>query len=298
MSPYDDLVEAYLNYARVERGLRPATIEAYAQDLAQFGRFLEEGEPVDGEIRPDQVTGFLLHLSRSGLSTRSQARMLSALRGLFRFALSERMIAEDPTAKVDLPRLSHRLPKVLSSDEVEALLTAPNLDTPNGLRDAAMIHTLYASGLRVSELCSLKIEDLNVEARYLRVTGKGGKSRVVPISQVALELIARYLDEVRPAWAAAEEGPLFLTNRRGPMTRQGFWKLLRRHALAAGIKVSITPHMLRHSFATHLLENGANLRAVQAMLGHTDISTTQIYTHISRQHLIRMHQQHHPRSKS
>ena len=157
-----------------------------------------------------------------------------------------------------------------------------------------MLLLLYSSGLRVSELCSIEVEDLDVGARYLQVSGKGGKSRIVPVSEVATELIERYMYEVRPAWSASERGPLFLTNRRRPMTRQGFWKLLRRHAQTAGIGERVTPHMLRHSFATHLLENGANLRAVQAMLGHVDISTTQSYTHVSRKHLLRMHQQHHP----
>jgi integrase/recombinase XerD len=295
MSGYDELVEAFLNYARVEQGLRPATIEAYAQDLTSFGRYLEEVGHLEGEVLPDRIIGFLLELSRSGLSSRSQARMLSALRGMFRFAKRERLVAVDPTNKVDLPRLSRRLPKVLSPDEVVELLAAPHLETPNGLRDAAMLHTLYASGLRVSELCSLDMQDVNVVARYLRVEGKGGKTRVVPISEVALELIDRYITEVRPAWASTEDGPLFLTNRRSPMTRQGFWKMIRRYGLEAGIRLAITPHMLRHSFATHLVENGANLRAIQAMLGHADISTTQIYTHVSRQHLIKMHKQHHPR---
>ena len=221
--------------------------------------------------------------------------MLSALRGLFKFALRERLVKTDPTAKVDLPKLSKKLPTVLSTNEVDRLLEAPDQNTARGLRDAAMINTLYASGLRVSELCSLKVEDINMAAGYLVVTGKGDKSRVVPIGEVARDLIERYLDEVRPAYSATPSGTLFLTNRRRPMTRQGFWKLLRRYGVKAGITNRLTPHVLRHSFATHLLENGAHLRAVQAMLGHIDIATTQIYTHVGRRHLVKMHQQHHPR---
>ena len=295
MAGYDTLVDAYLNHARVELGLRPASIEAYARDLARFGDYLDDKIAEGEEVRPELITGFLLELTRTGLSTRSQARMLSALRGAFRFAKRERLLETDPTAKIDLPRVSRRLPHVLSIDDVEALLSAPDRETPAGLRDAAMLHLLYASGLRVSELCSIEVENLDLDSRFLQVTGKGGKSRIVPISEMAIELIERYLFEVRPAWSATDRGPLFLTNRRRPMTRQGFWKLLRRHGLAAGVGEQITPHMLRHSFATHLLENGANLRAVQAMLGHVDISTTQIYTHVTRRHLLRMHQQHHPR---
>jgi integrase/recombinase XerD len=292
---HDTLVDAFLNHVRIERGLRPATIEAYAQDLARFGAFLERQGLTDHEVEPEHVTGFLLHLVEQGLSTRSQSRMLSALRGLFRFAVRERLVSKDPTSKVDLPRISRRLPRVLSVADVETLLAAPDVETAQGLRDAAMVHTLYACGLRVSELCSLEVADLNAEAQFLVVKGKGGTSRVVPIGSVALDLVGRYLTEVRPAWSGSNDGPLFLTNRRLPMTRQGFWKMLRRHGLAAGIATRLTPHTLRHSFATHLLENGANLRAVQAMLGHADISTTQIYTHIDRRHLLRMHREHHPR---
>lgn len=295
MIAFDDLVDAYLNYARVERGLRPATIEAYAKDLARFGRALDDASKLL-EVKPEHVTGFLITLSEEGLSARSQARMLSALRSLFRFAVRERLAHADPTAQIELPRVSKRLPNVLSTEEVEALLGAADTDTAQGLRDAAMIHTLYATGLRVSELCSLTIEALNLDAGYLIVIGgKGDKSRVVPIGEVARDLIERYVTEVRPAYAAQPTGFLFLTNRRRPMTRQGFWKLLRRYGVAAGVTSRMTPHVLRHSFATHLLENGANLRVVQAMLGHADIATTQVYTHVGRKHLVKVHQRHHPR---
>ncbi len=294
MVDWDLLTDAYLDYARVERGLRPATITAYGHDLARFGAYLEE-RAVSSAIEPKHVTGYLVELSSQGVGVRSQARYLSALRAAFRFGLRERLIDSNPTTEVELPQMSKKLPSVLSFEDVTALLDAPDRSTPAGLRDAAMIHVLYACGLRVSELVGLQAEELNLGAGYLIVTGKGGKSRVVPIGEVAVDLVDRYFTEVRPAWSATNDGPLFLTNRRAPMSRQGFWKLLRRHALAAGIERRISPHVLRHSFATHLLENGANLRVVQAMLGHADIATTQIYTHVGKKHLRRMHEKHHPR---
>jgi integrase/recombinase XerD len=298
MDSFDGIVDAYLDYARVEKGLRPASVSAYAQDLTRFAAYLEDEAklPPGAPPKAEQVTGFLIALSEAGLSARSQSRTLSALRSLFKFALRERLVPFDPTVNVELPKLSKKLPSVLSAEDVMALLEAPDLGTPQGLRDAAMIHALYATGLRVSELCALRVENLNLAAGYLLVFGgKGDKSRVVPVGEVARDLIERYMTEVRPAWASAPSGPLFLTNRRGPMTRQGFWKLLKGYGLAAGIRGRLTPHVLRHSFATHLLEHGANLRAVQAMLGHSDISTTQIYTHVNRAHLLDVHRKHHPR---
>jgi integrase/recombinase XerD len=298
MDSFDGIVDAYLDYARVEKGLRPASVSAYAQDLSRFAAYLEDEAKLapGAPPRAEHVTGFLVSLSESGLSARSASRTLSALRSLFRFALRERLVPSDPTANVELPKVSKKLPSVLSAEEVMALLEAPDLGTPQGLRDAAMIHTLYATGLRVSELCALRVESLNLAAGYLIVVGgKGDKSRVVPVGEVARDLIERYLNEVRPAWASTPSGPLFLTNRRGPMTRQGFWKLLKGYGLAAGLRGRLTPHVLRHSFATHLLEHGANLRAVQAMLGHSDIATTQIYTHVNRAHLLDVHRKHHPR---
>lgn len=292
---WDRLVDAYLNYARVERGLAPATIEAYAHDLARFGVFYEGLGRTAQEPRAEDVTAFLMDLASRGIGSRSQARMLSALRGLFRFAQREHLVDDNPTAKVELPKISKKLPSVLTNEEIEALLAAPDQETAQGLRDAAMIYTLYACGLRVSELCSIGVESVNLKAGYLIVTGKGEKTRVVPIGEVAYELIERYLYEVRPAHSTLSTGVLFLTNRRKPMTRQGFWKLLRKYAVQAGITARLTPHVLRHSFATHLLEGGANLRVVQAMLGHSDIATTQIYTHVGRKHLTQMHRLHHPR---
>jgi integrase/recombinase XerD len=292
---YDEVADAYLNHLRVERGLARNTIEAYASDLARFGSFLEERERTAQGVRPEDITELLVRMADAGLSSRSQARLLSVLRGLFRFALREHLLPSDPTARVDLPKLSRRLPTMLSEEEVESLLAAPRPEERNGLRDAAMLHTLYATGLRASELCALRVEDINFEAGYLLVTGKGGKRRVVPVAHETLRLIERYMEAARPRVTSSPTGPLFVARRNKGMTRQGLWKMLRRMALKAGIRSRITPHVLRHSFATHLLEHGANLRAVQAMLGHADIATTQIYTHVTRDHLIRVHREHHPR---
>jgi integrase/recombinase XerD len=294
----DAAIDLFLDHIKVERGLSPNTVLAYARDLCRFRRFCEERGLNDAAAVDDRViVDFLLVLTRASLSLRSQARNLVALRGLFKHLRAERLIEREPTREIDLPRLPRSLPEVLTLDEVEVLIAAPDLATVRGLRDAAMIETLYATGLRVSELCSLRLADVNLEAGYLSATGKGRKQRLVPFGERARERIIRYLAEGRPALAHGKErDALFLTGRAGPMTRQGFWKLLRRHALGAGIRKPISPHKLRHSFATHLLERGADLRAVQAMLGHADIATTQIYTHLSRIRLREIYDKHHPRA--
>jgi integrase/recombinase XerD len=208
--------------------------------------------------------------------------------------MSERRIAKDPTENVSLPSLAPRLPRLLSVSEVDALLEAPDEEKPIGVRDAAMLHLLYATGLRVSELVNLKWNEVNMDALTVMPTGKGNKRRLVPMGEVAHDKLERYIQDVRPVWARGTD-VLFVTNRGGGMTRQGFWKLLRRHALRAGIRSVPSPHWLRHSFATHLIENGADLRSVQAMLGHADISTTQVYTHLSRKHLREIVEKFHPR---
>jgi len=291
-----DAIDQFLIYARVERGLSPNTVTAYATDLQGFAEFLigrERGALED--VSPRDVVDFLLEQAAAGLSGRSQARRLVAIRGLFRYLCAERILTRDPTEAVPLPRPVQRLPRVLSRQEVEGLLAAPDRSTPIGVRDAAMLETLYAAGLRVSELVSLRTANLHLERGYLRVTGKGRKQRLVPIGGMAVEAVERYIHEVRPGWDRSQSPALFLTARGGPMTRQGFWKRVKVHARAAGITVPISPHKLRHSFATHLLEGGADLRAVQEMLGHADISTTQIYTHVSQARLRRMVEEHHPR---
>jgi len=294
----DAAIDLYLDHIKVERGLSPNTVLAYARDLCRFRGFCEErGLNEAGAVDDRVIVDFLLRLTRQKLALRSQARNLVALRGLFKHLRAERLIEREPTQEIDLPRLPRSLPEVLTLDEVERLLAAPDPGTRRGLRDAAMIETLYATGLRVSELCSLRLADVNLEAGYLSATGKGRKQRLVPFGERARERITRYLAEARPAFAHGQvRDALFLTGRAGPMTRQGFWKLLRRYALGAAITKPISPHKLRHSFATHLLERGADLRAVQAMLGHADIATTQIYTHLSRIRLREIYDKHHPRA--
>jgi integrase/recombinase XerD len=291
----DLLIDGYLAVLKVERGLGPATIEAYARDLARFARFWgETPRPLDALDR-QVVTGFLSALTEEGLSARSQARYLSALRGFFKHCVEERHLTRNPCELVGSPRVGRRLPGVLSRDEVLRLIERPDRATPRGVRDAAMLHTMYACGLRVSELVGLTLGDVNLEAGFVQAFGKGRKRRLVPLGAVARERIGDFLARQRGAWADAGEAALFVTERGGPMTRQGFWKLVVRYARAAGISQPISPHKLRHSFATHLLRGGADLRAVQTMLGHADIVTTQVYTHVVGDHLQAMHARHHPR---
>lgn len=291
---FDAAVDGYLMHLRVERGLSENTLDAYGRDLGRFGSHLErEGVALD-EADAGHVTGFLIALGERGLRARSQSRAMSAVRGLYRHLMAERRIGKDPTRNVSLPQLAPRLPRLLSVAEVDALLDAPDEEKPIGIRDAAMLHLLYATGLRVSELVSLRWNEVNMDALTVMPTGKGNKRRLVPMGEVAHDKLERYMSDVRPLWARSTD-VLFVTARGGGMTRQGFWKLLRRHALGAGIRSVPSPHWLRHSFATHLIENGADLRSVQAMLGHADISTTQVYTHLSRKHLREVVEKYHPR---
>jgi integrase/recombinase XerD len=291
----DLLVDAYLDHLKVERGLAVATVEAYAHDLATFMAHMDRQGLTVQEADAAAVAGYLLSLADDGQSARSQARRLSSLRGFFRYLVAERHLSREPTDLIDGPRLGRRLPGVLTPDEVGRLLEAPPADTPRGIRDRAMLQTMYAAGLRVSELCRLELGDVNLEAGFLAAFGKGRKRRVVPLGEVASDAIVVYQEQVRGRWARPGERCLFVTHRGGPMTRQGFWKLVKRHAAAAGITKAISPHKLRHSFATHLLLGGADLRAVQSMLGHADIATTQVYTHVTGDHLARTHARYHPR---
>lgn len=299
MAPTLDVgIQQFLDHLRVERELTPATVEAYGRDLAGFARFAA-GRSVSGAdaVRAIDVLDFLVHLNERKLSARSQARWLVAMRQLFRFLKSERIITVDPTEDIDLPRFGRKLPDYLTVEEVDGLLASPDRRTARGLRDAAMIEVLYATGLRVSELVKLRLRDLNFDAGYLLATGKGRKERLVPVGEAALEAVRAYAEQARPAFAGSRAiDTLFLTHHGRAMTRQGFWKLLGRYARAAGIRKPISPHKLRHSFATHLVERGADLRAVQAMLGHADIGTTEIYTHVSRRHLRAVYDRFHPRA--
>jgi integrase/recombinase XerD len=295
--PIDSLIDQYLNYLLVEKGLSEKTLESYSRDLTRYHEFmLENGVALISESDTSLVLKHLIALRGVGLGARSRARHLVSIRGFFRFLVQEGIIRQDPTRRVELPKTGLKLPDVLSVEEVQQLLDTPDPKTLLGARDAAMIELLYAAGLRVSELINLKQQDINLEAGFVRVFGKGSKERIVPIGNYARQTITHYTETSRQkllknsisAW-------LFVARAGRPMTRQGFWKLLRRYALKSGLKKKITPHSLRHSFATHLLEGGADLRAVQVMLGHVDISTTQIYTHVAREHLKQMHAKYHPR---
>ena len=293
----DALVDQYLNYLLVEKGLSNKTLDSYSRDLARFHTFmLENGVTNVSDSDTSIIIKHLITLRDSGLGARSRARHLVSLRGFYRFLVQENVIARDPSRLVELPKISFKLPDVLSVEEIKKLLDTPDPKTPLGARDAAMIELLYAAGLRVSELVNLKLQDINLEAGFVRVFGKGSKERVVPIGFYAKQAAAHYLETSRKLLLKNLISAYFFVARAGkPMTRQGFWKLLRRYALKSGLQKKITPHSLRHSFATHLLEGGADLRAVQVLLGHVDISTTQIYTHVTRDHLKDMHAKYHPR---
>ncbi len=291
----DPLVEGYLDHLRLERGLSVRTVEAYEGDLRRFLAFLEAQGREVAEASETDLLEYVLRLGEAGLHPRSQARALSAVRGLYRHLRERRIRTDDPSQLLDGPKLGRALPTVLSVEEALALLEAPPADTPRGVRDRAMLAVAYAAGLRVSELVGLRLGDLRLDHGLLGVEGKGGKRRLVPLGAVAVESLQAYLDRVRPLWARPGEAAVFLTNRRRPMTRQGFWKLLKRYAAAAGIERPVSPHTLRHSFATHLLLGGADLRSVQAMLGHADLGTTQVYTHVGVDALARAHRATHPR---
>jgi integrase/recombinase XerD len=300
----DVAIQQFLDHLKVERELAVATLEAYGRDLAGFVKFAL-GRPAAVRtaeaVRTIDVLEYLAHLTEQRLSARSQARKLIALRQLFKFCKAERVCPTNPTEDVDLPRFGRKLPEFLSVEEVDLLLAAPDRSTDRGSRDGAMLETLYATGLRVSELVKLRLEDVNFDAGYLVTMGKGKKERLVPLGEVALSAIRSYVEGARPHFllptvAARAGDALFLTRLGRRMTRQGFWKLLGRYAVAAGIRKAISPHKLRHSFATHLVERGADLRAVQAMLGHADIGTTEIYTHVSRAHLRAVYDKFHPRA--
>jgi integrase/recombinase XerD len=288
-------IDAFLDHLRVERALAKNTLEAYARDLARLASHVGDAVSPE-EITPDRIASLLVDNVHTGFGARSSARQLSALRGFFKFLVRERILKEDPTALVERPGLGRRLPRVLSFEDIERLLATPRLDTDGGSRDAAMMHLLYASGLRVSELCSLRVVDLDTKRGVVSVLGKGGKRRLVPVGEVALDQVATYLEHVRPRIAPPNESTLFVSLRGKRMARQVFWKILKRYARGAGITQEISPHKLRHSFATHLLRGGADLRAVQAMLGHADLGTTEIYTHVAHDHVRDAHSRSHPRA--
>jgi integrase/recombinase XerD len=288
--------EAFLAYCRIEKGLSPNTIDAYSRDLAKFTVFAKS--EFQGHIpETEGVRAYTDRLYAAGLESRSIARHLSTLRSFYGFLLREGKITVDPTALLPQPKQWRNLPKYLNRDEVDRLLAAPDLSKPTGVRDHAMLETLYATGLRVSELCELQVSDFNPEMGIVRVIGKGNKQRLVPVGRSALAAVAVYQKTARLALLRGRgSGYLFITARGSRLTRQAFWKLLAGHGRKAGIFQRLTPHVIRHSFATHLLEGGADLRSVQTMLGHADISTTQIYTHVMRARLRKTIDDHHPRA--
>ncbi|MEY4579613.1 MAG: hypothetical protein RL701_4316 [Pseudomonadota bacterium] len=291
----DRWIDAYLDHLRVERGLARHTLEAYAADLRSFLRALtEQGTALDAAAASD-IRTVLSSLTEGGLSARSQARFMSSLRGFYKHLVREELVAQDPFQQLETPRFTNKLPSLLAASEVLLLLAAPDCTDLRGLRDAAMLHTLYASGLRVSELVELRLVDVDLRTGVLSPLGKGRKRRIVPLGELASDSVQRYLTSVRGKWADASEARLFVTQRGTGMTRQAFWKNLKRYARVAGISKRVSPHTLRHSFATHLLEGGADLRVVQTLLGHADLNTTQVYTHVSSQQLRKMHRRFHPR---
>ncbi|MDR7450378.1 MAG: site-specific tyrosine recombinase XerD [Armatimonadota bacterium] len=289
-------VDAYLAYALAEQGLAARTVEAYRSDLDDFARFLRgRGVRDPAEVSRAAVTLYLVHLRRAGRSPAPVRRRAAAIRSFYRYLLREQVVTADPTLDLGPPRPAHRLPHVLTVEEVDRLLAAPDPTTPEGLRDRAMLELMYGSGLRVSELIGLDVGDVDLERELVRCVGKGDKTRLVPTGSRAVAALLAYQRRGRPQLTRRRMSPALFVSRRGRLTRQAFWQMIRRYARVAGITKRLTPHVLRHSFATHLLEGGADLRAVQEMLGHASIATTQVYTHLTRERLRTVYDRAHPR---
>lgn len=300
----DRWIDSFLHDLRVQRGVSPHTISAYARAAGRLVAFLEKhrAASASGGVSREDIEAFLQHLSdHGGLSARSLAATVVALRQFFRHVVGMGLLARDPMEDIEIPRFRRRLPVVLAESEVEALIEQPLDSTPMGLRDRAILELLYGSGLRISETLSLEVHHVNLVSGYVRVRGKGDKERVVPISDPTRDAILAYLRDGRPALlrgrrCGGRSDPLFVTARGKALTRQGFYKNLRKYGLEAKLSKRVSPHKLRHSFATHLVNRGADLRAIQEMLGHADISTTEVYTHVSRRHLREVHRKAHPRA--
>ncbi|MGR6036083.1 MAG: site-specific tyrosine recombinase XerD [Candidatus Nitrosoglobus sp.] len=289
-------LECFLDALWLEEGLAENTLVAYRRDLESFSRWLYPRGRTLIEAQREDLLAYLAHQRDMSVKAHSIARSLSSLRRFYRYLVREKICDGDPSARIEAPRLGRPLPNSLTEKEVEALLIAPDLGCSLGLRDRAMLETLYATGLRVSELVSLTLPQINTRQGVVRLSGKGNKERLVPLGEIALSWLDRYSREVRPELLKAQVSEiLFLTRRKAAMTRQAFWYLIKRYARQAGIQKALSPHTLRHAFATHLLNHGADLRVVQMLLGHTDLSTTQIYTHVAKARLQQLHQQHHPR---
>jgi integrase/recombinase XerD len=293
----DHLLDQFLHYILVEKGFSKNTIDAYSHGLNRFLDYLKKkGIQEMPSISKLEVRAFLLDLKRQGLSTKSVVRNLMAIRSFFRFLIQEGILDANPIEELESPKIERKLPEILNLKEVEKLLEQPNAQTPIGIRDRTMLEVLYATGMRVSELTQLPIHQVNLEGGYVLVFGKGSKERIIPLGSEAMKWIALYMGSARERLAKGKESPSLFINRLGKgMSRQQFWKNIKAYGRRAGIRKRITPHLLRHSFASHLLERGADLRSVQIMLGHADISTTQIYTHVTGERLKKIHQRYHPR---
>ncbi len=291
-------ISSFLTHVRVEKGLSSNTVSAYRRDLVKFAEFARKRKLSLEGVSRDDLVDFLAALYRQNLDSKSVARHLVTLRNFFRFAQIQEHIAEDPSVNLESPKIRRSLPGYLRLEEVERLLNQPDVKTPLGLRDRAMLEVLYSTGLRVSELIGLRVSDLDTRVGNVRCIGKGDKERIVPVGKKALAIVEKYLRDARPRLLGKAPGsPALFVNRRGaPLSRVGVWKILSAYGRRAGMRVALTPHMLRHSFATHLLERGADLRSVQLMLGHADISTTQIYTHVVEERLKQIYKAHHPRA--
>jgi integrase/recombinase XerD len=294
----DQLLDSFLSYLAVEKGLSKNTLESYGRDVRKFVLYLDKNKiKTVQDIKYGTILNFLSDFKKQGFSDTTTVRCIVSIRQFFKYLLVEKIIKEDPTSQIRTPRMKKSIPGVISLEEVERVLASPDESTPEGIRDTAMLEVLYATGIRASELTGLKLNDVNFEMGFVIVYGKGSKERIVPMGQKALEKLKPYMESSRPALLKTKESKaLFVTRHGKGMTRQGFWKLIKTHAISSGIAKNISPHTLRHSFATHLLERGADLRSIQIMLGHSDISTTQIYTHVESERLKIIHKKYHPRS--
>jgi integrase/recombinase XerD len=294
----DDHLQQFIHYLTVEKGLSTNTLDSYKRDLKQYLAYLKNaGNPNVEETTRQDIVSHLKALREQGKANSTISRSMASIRAFYQFLIKDQIIKNDPSAHLETPKIERRLPKVLSIAEVEALLGAPQTSTPFGQRDGAMLELLYATGIRVSELISLTIEDVHLQMGFVKCMGKGSKERIIPLGKVAIDSLETYIQAGRVRLSTSKRiNALFLNHHGNPISRQGFWKIIKKHSKDAGIKKEITPHTLRHSFATHLLENGADLRSVQEMLGHADISTTQIYTHVTKTRLKDVYSKAHPRA--
>ncbi|MBU8907864.1 site-specific tyrosine recombinase XerD [Desertibacillus haloalkaliphilus] len=292
-------IDEFLQYCIVERGLSANTVQSYKRDLGQYQKYLFEFKQCKdfSQIDRTTITDYLYFLKEKGRAASTIARTIASIRALHQFLLREKLTDQDPSIHIETPKADKRLPKVLSTSEVESLLAAPHRHTPFDMRNKAMLEVLYATGIRVSELCQLQLDDVHLKMGFIRCIGKGNKERIIPLGTMAADALTTYLERGRPKLVKkVDHRTLFVNHHGSPLSRQGFWKILKKLAQEANIKKDLTPHTLRHSFATHLLENGADLRAVQEMLGHADISTTQIYTHVTKTRLKDVYADFHPRA--